>query len=96
MIRAEEFNGERKYLVDNDRTIQLLYGGTADTVKNSYDRISSNAFSDIDIHSFEHNAPKSHRVEDFKPSSRRFVVALLICLSSALNCFIQYTFISLW
>lgn len=96
MIGAEEFSIERKHLVDNDRTIQLLYGGTAEAVKNSYNRISSDALSDVDIHSFDYDAPKSHKADDFKPSSRRFVVAFLICLSSALNCFIQYTFISLW
>ena len=33
---------------------------------------------------------------EFSPSSSRFVVAFLICLSSALNCFIQYTFVSIW
>jgi hypothetical protein len=96
MIGAEEVNGERKHLVDNDRTIQLLYGGTTETVKNSYERISADAFTDVDIHSFEYVAQKPHSAEDFKPSSRRFIVAFLICLSSALNCFIQYTFISLW
>lgn len=95
MAQAVQLNSEWKQLVDNDRTIQLLYGGT-ETVKNSYDRIISDAFTDVDIHSFETEAQTCHSPDDFKPSSRRFVVAFLICLSSALNCFIQYTFISLW
>ena len=35
-------------------------------------------------------------LNDFEPSPKRFVVAILICLSSALNCFIQYSFVSIW
>ena len=34
--------------------------------------------------------------DEFQPSSSRFIVAALIVLSSALNCFIQYSFVTIW
>lgn len=37
MIGEEEFSTEMKNLNDNDRTIRLLRGGTAEVVKNSDD-----------------------------------------------------------
>jgi hypothetical protein len=35
-------------------------------------------------------------LNQFEPSPCRYVVAILICLSSAFNCFIQYSFVSIW
>lgn len=70
-----------------------------------YGSIKSSSISDL-FASFNSNADNtsSHGVNveiesernEFNPSSSRFVVAFLICLSSALNCFIQYTFVSIW
>lgn len=33
---------------------------------------------------------------EFQPSPSRFIIAFLIVLSNALNCFLQYTFVSIW
>ena len=35
-------------------------------------------------------------VEDFKPSKMRFVVAGVLFVSCALNCYIEYTFVAIW
>jgi hypothetical protein len=35
-------------------------------------------------------------LNQFEPSPCRYIVAILICLSSAFNCFIQYSFVSIW
>ena len=34
--------------------------------------------------------------DEFQPSSSRFIIAALIVVSSALNCFIQYSFVTIW
>ena len=38
-------------------------------------------------------APES---DDFKPSPMRFVVAALLCLSSALSGYILFTYVTIW
>ena len=35
-------------------------------------------------------------LDDFKPSPMRFVVATLLCLSSALSGYILFTYVTIW
>ena len=88
---------ERTKLVEVSNIARLIYGGT-ETIREDKPNFSKDdTDEDLDISFPDEEMDKSDLIDDeFQPSASRFIVALLIVLSSALNCFIQYTFVTIW
>ena len=88
---------ENTRLVEVQNVPILVYGGTGAVRGHKLNMKMDDAVEDLDI--FFPTAEKDGNTlidDDFQPSPSRFTVAFLIVLSSALNCFIQYTFVSIW
>ena len=88
--------GQETSLLPADCTFQTYGSSKTKAVEVEQHTFSTAAEKDSEKSYDDRENASEKRLNQFEPSPCRFVVAILICLSSALNCFIQYSFVSIW
>lgn len=94
-------DAENAKLVSARKVIHIPYGSERDSHNSHHSHNSSHSklkYNAVDVENsvIDDSSETKEGEEEFMPSPSRFIVATLICLSSALNCYIQYTFVTIW